>query len=248
MKARTNWLIAEERNTFYFHLSTIVRRSANRISCIKLENEEWIYDVDQTKHYFREGFLKLYTTESLFSPKDMSLEMACCKLLAHEAVELACIPTNAEILVALKSMKPYKAPGPDGLHAGFYQRHGNCVGDSVKEEVRNIFLSCEMPTFLNQTLIALIPKQKGPETISHFRPISLCNTVYKLVTKILVQRLRPHVPNLISPCQTAFVAGRRGSDNVIIAQEIIYSLNKRKGKEGFMVVKIDLEKAYDRLE
>ena len=192
--------------------------------------------------------MKLYTTESLFSPRDMSLEMACCKLSAHEAVELACIPSNVEILVALKSMKPYKAPGPDGLHAGFFQRHWNCVGDSVKEEVRNIFLSCEMPAFLNQILIALFSKQKGPETISHFRPISLCNTVYKLVTKILVQRLCPHMPNLISPCQTAFVAGRHGSDNVIIAQEIIYSLNKHKGKEGFMVVKIDLEKAYDRLE
>ena len=62
------------------------------------------------------------------------------------------------------------------------------------------------------------------------------------------KNLGPHMPNLISPCQTAFMADRRGSDNVIIAQEIIYSLNKRKRKEGFMVVKIDLEKAYDRLE
>ena len=56
MKARTNWLITGERNTSYFHLSTIVRRSANRISCVKLENEKWIYDVDQTKHYFQEVF------------------------------------------------------------------------------------------------------------------------------------------------------------------------------------------------
>ena len=174
--------------------------------------------------------------------------MTCCRLSEHEAVELASIPSNAEIYEALKSLKLYKAPGPDGLHAGFFQRHWNYVGDSVKDEVRNIFLSCENPAFLNQTLIALIPKQKGPETINHFRPISLCNTIYKLVTKILVQRLRPYMPNLISPCQTALVVGRRGSDNVIIAQEIIYSLNKRKGKEGFMVIKIDLEKAYDRLE
>ena len=217
MKARTNWLIIGERNTSYFHLSTIIHRSANRISYVKLENEEWIYDLKQKKQYFREGFLKLYTMESLLSTRDMTLEMACCRLSAHEAVELASIPSNAEIHVALKSMKPYKALGPDGLHAGFFQRHWNCVGDSVKDEVRNIFLSCEMPTFLNQTLIALIPKQKGLETISHFRPISLCNTVYKLVTKILVQRHRPHMPNLISPCQTAFVADRRGSDNVIIA-------------------------------
>ena len=98
MKARTNWLIAGERNTSYFHLSTIVRRSANKISCVKLENEEWIYDLDQTKHYFREGFLKLYTTESLLSTRDMTLEMACCRLLAHKAVGLASIPPNAKSL------------------------------------------------------------------------------------------------------------------------------------------------------
>ena len=143
-----------------------------------MENKEWIYDLEQTKQHFLEGFLQLYTTECLFSTRDMTLEMDCCRLSEHEAVELANIPSNAEIYEALKSMKPYKAPGPNGLHAGFFQRHWNCVGESVKDEVRNIFLSCEMPTFLNQTLIALILKQKGLETISHFRPISLCNIVY----------------------------------------------------------------------
>ena len=123
MKVRTNWLIAGERNTSYFHLSTIVRRSANIISCIKLENEDWIFDLEQIKQYFREGFLKLYTTECLSSTRDMTLEMTCCRLSEHEVVELASIPSNAEIYEALKSMKPYKAPGPDGLHAGFFQRH-----------------------------------------------------------------------------------------------------------------------------
>ena len=70
--------------------------------------------------------------------------------------------------------------------------------------------------------------------------------MYKIVTKILVQRLRPLLPSLISPMQAAFLAGRRSTDNVIIAQELIYSLKKRKGSDGYMVVKIDLEKAYDR--
>ena len=61
-------------------------------------------------------------------------------------------------------------------------------------------------------------------------------------------RIRPLLPSLISPMQTSFIQGRRGTDNVIIAQELIYSLRKRKGRTGYMVVKIDLEKAYDRLE
>jgi hypothetical protein len=101
---------------------------------------------------------------------------------------------------------------------------------------------------LNQTLITLIPKQKDPETFNHYRPISLCNTVYKIVSKILVLKIKPFLPALVSPLQTAFVAGRRGLDNVVIAQELIYTLGRKKRNEGFMVIKIDLEKTYDRHE
>ena len=105
-----------------------------------------------------------------------------------------------------------------------------------------------MPSHLNETLITLIPKHLGADYLATFRPISLCNTVYKVVTKIIVKRLRPFLPKLISPLQTAFVPGRMGLDNMIIAQEIIHTMTLKKGKTGFMAIKIDLEIAYDRLE
>ena len=112
------------------------------------------------------------------------------------------------------------------------------VGDSVRKEVKNIFSCQQVPDYLNQTLIALIPKLSGPKLVSHYRPISLCNIVYKTVTKIFVQRLKPLLPSLISPMQSTFLAGRRGMDNVIISQELIYSLKKRKGNDGYMVLKL----------
>lgn len=105
-----------------------------------------------------------------------------------------------------------------------------------------------MPPNLNQTLIALILKIKGPETIGNYRPISLCNFVYKVITKIIVTRIRPLLEKLVSPFQSAFVPGRKGLDNAIIAQEIIHSISRKRGNAGYMVIKIDLEKAYDRLE
>ena len=101
---------------------------------------------------------------------------------------------------------------------------------------------------LNQTRIVLIPKIQGPETLGSYRPISLCNTTYKIVTKIIVARLRPFLGNLISPLQSAFVPGRKGVDNAIIVQELVHTISKKKGKVGFMAIKIDLEKAYDKLE
>ena len=91
---------------------------------------------------------------------------------------MSLLPSDAEILFALNSMKDFKAPGPDGLHAGFFQRFWLVVGASVKLEVKKIFQTKKVPPWLNRTLIALIPKKLGPETISHFRPISLCNTLY----------------------------------------------------------------------
>ena len=105
-----------------------------------------------------------------------------------------------------------------------------------------------MPEYLNRTLIVLVPKCQNPETINNYRPISLCNTIYKVVTKIIVARIRPLLSNLISPVQAAFVLGRRGVDNTIIVQELIHTMGKTKGKRGYMALKIDLEKAYDKLE
>ena len=84
--------------------------------------------------------------------------------------------------------------------------------------------------------------------MGNYKPISLCNIVYKIVTKVIVARLRPYLDKLISPLQAAFVPGRKGIDNAIIAQEVIHSINKKKGKVGYMALKIDLEKVYDKLE
>ena len=118
----------------------------------------------------------------------------------------------------------------------------------MSEEVKKVFVSRKVPDFLNRTLIALIPKIQGSETLDNYRPINLCNTMYKVVTKIIVARLRPYLDKIISPMQTAFVPGRKGVDNVFIAQEIIHSLGKKKGRTGYMALKIDLEKTYDKLE
>ncbi|KAL5831019.1 hypothetical protein ACOSQ4_016373 [Xanthoceras sorbifolium] len=101
---------------------------------------------------------------------------------------------------------------------------------------------------MNQTLITLIPKIESPMEMSHLRPISLCNTMYKVVSKIIVQRLRGLLPKLISPNQVAFVPGRQIQDNIIVAQEVLHKCRIAKGKKGFIAWKIDLMKAYDKLQ
>ena len=94
----------------------------------------------------------------------------------------------------------------------------------------------------------LIPKIAHLELITQFHPISLCNTLYKLVSHIIVQRLKPYMAEVINPCQARFVPGRRTSDNIIIVQEVIRTLISRQGQTGYVALKLDLEKAYDQLE
>lgn len=153
-----------------------------------------------------------------------------------------------EIQSALWSLKPYKAPGPDGLLVGFFQRFWHTVGNLIKEEVKLIFSSSEMLAYLNKSLITFIPKCSNPETLGSYHPIRLCNSIYKVVTKIIVTRLRPLLIDLVSPLQTTFVLSRKGVDNTIIALELVHSMSWKKGRGGVMAIKIDLEKAYDRME
>lgn len=103
------------------------------------------------------------------------------------------------------------------LPHGPSQRFWLVVGKSVIDEVKRIFVERIVPSYLNKTYIALIPKIQGLETLGNYRPISLCNTVYKIVTKIIVARLRPYLDKLVSQVQATFVPGRKGLDNAIIA-------------------------------
>ena len=110
------------------------------------------------------------------------------------------------------------------MYTGFYQRNWHIVKNSVVKLVAEVFESGSMPHHLNKTLITLIPKCPRADCLNLFRPISLCNTIYKLVTKVLVNRIRPMLDKLVSPLQTAFVPGRKGMDNMIIVQELIHTM------------------------
>lgn len=106
-----------------------------------------------------------------------------------------------------------------------------------------------MPEGVNETSIVLIPKVHQPETLKDFRPISLCNVIYKVVSKCLVNRLRPLLQNIISPSQSAFIPGRLITDNALIAFECLHAINSNDdGRSEFCVYKLDLAKAYDRVD
>ena len=183
--------------------------------------------------FVRSSFLKLFTTEFSSSPIAATHNASTCPQLSNDESYLINLPvTDEEIKHAVWSLKAFKSLGPDGLHAGFYQRFWLVVGRLVAEEIKNIFRDRKIPLTPNQTHIALIPKIKGLESIRSFRPISLCNMVYKVIAKIIVVRIRPLLDKLVSPFQSVFVPRRKGVDNTIVAQEIIHTISRKKAKSG----------------
>jgi hypothetical protein len=106
-----------------------------------------------------------------------------------------------------------------------------------------------MPPGVNDTAIVLIPKKDEPELLKDFRPISLCNVIYKVVSKCLVNRLRPILHELIGPMQSDFVPGRLIRDNTLIAFECLHAMkNGNRECKEFGALKLDLTKAYDRVQ
>ena len=157
--------------------------------------------------------------------------------------------TAEEVQVALFQMGPTKAPGPDGMNALFYQKYWHIVGDSVVLAVLDFLNNGNMLPDINHTNIVLIPKVQNPESMSEFRPISLCNVIYKIISKVLANRLKQVLPQIISSTQSAFVPRRLIIDNVLMAYETLHTLHARKkGKKGYMALKLDISKAYDQVE
>jgi hypothetical protein len=114
--------------------------------------------------------------------------------------------TAAEIKVALDSIGDLKAPGPDGLPAIFSKKYWSLIGEQVTKEVLNFLNGDILPGSWNETCVTLIPKVKNPEKMKDLRPISLCNVVYKLISKVLANRLKLILQDIIAPNQSAFVS------------------------------------------
>ena len=131
----------------------------------------------------------------------------------------------------------------------FFQKYWDVMGPQVTQSVIQILRTGIMPIRLNDTYICLIPKVNSPQKITEYRLISLCNVIYKIVAKVLANRLKGVLPKVINDAQSAFVPGRQITDNVIATFEVMHCINqRRKGKEGLMAIKLDMSKAYDRVE
>ena len=150
---------------------------------------------------------------------------------------------------ALEQMHHLTAPGPDGMPPLFYHHFWPTVKFIVIHTVLNFLNHGSAPPKFHDTHIVLIPKIKNPEKVTDYRPISLCNVAYKIASKVVANRMKWVLQEIISENQSAFVAERLIIDNVLVAHELMNHISKKKkGKCGEMAIKLDMSKAYDRVE
>ena len=154
--------------------------------------------------------------------------------------------TEEEVKCAMFSMKAYKALGLDGFPSVFFQYFWEVVKSELVWATRDFFRTGKMLKRINKTFIALVPKIPTPLSLLDFRPISLCNTVYKIFVKVLVNKIKHFLEKIISSPQKGFVPRRQILDAAITTHEVIHSMEKNK-RLG-MAFKLDISKAYDKVK
>jgi len=232
-----------DRNTKFFHLKAKMRQQRNRIDRIWAQGEE-ITEISRVKEVIISYFKELYRRQECTRFDIASLEMN--QLTQDQKEELEKPVTRQEINTALASCDPSKAPGYDGYNLKCIKKMWPIIGEDFFEYIQNFFEKGTLHKSFNTTWVTLIPKKKGKVEVSDFRSISLVGSLYKIIAKILSNRLKAVMPSLIGEAQTAFVAGRQILDGALIANEVVHWLKKRK-KQG-VLLKLDFQKAYDTID
>lgn len=247
-RAKVFWLTDGDLNTKIFHQSACNRRKRNLIVGLHNADGDWCTSDEDLEMTVIEYFENLFT-----SSQPLNITETVCLLPRIITDDINFILTKKvtkdEIHFALKQMHPSKSPGPDGFSPGFYQQFWPLVGNDVGEAIQCFLDSDSKLQQVNHTHVALIPKVKTPQHMTQLRPISLCNVLYKIGSKAMANRLKPLLHHFISPSQSAFISGRHISDNSLVAFEIAHFLKrKREGNTGYGTLKLDMSKAYDRVE
>ncbi|PKU64553.1 Putative ribonuclease H protein [Dendrobium catenatum] len=161
-----------------------------------------------------------------------------------DALCLTTMVLDDEVKYAVFSGKSNSAPGPDGYNFHFYKSAWQVIALVVIRAVKSFFQKCYMPNGVKATALAIVPKHKYASNISEYRPIALCNVFYKIIAKVLAERMKPVMNAIVKDNQAGFVKSRVSTDNILLANDILFYAGKKRGGKYFCA-KLDIKKAFD---
>uniref|UniRef100_A0A803P5W9 Reverse transcriptase domain-containing protein n=1 Tax=Cannabis sativa TaxID=3483 RepID=A0A803P5W9_CANSA len=246
-KSREYWLKLGDRSTKFFYASAAIRRRRNKVWCSQDKEGRLRENPKEISGIINGYFTDLCTSFNPEIPNDLE-KMYDNKIDEEVNRNLTSISLFEEIKEVVFNIHPLKSPGPDGLPGCFFRKYWDSVGRKVCLAIQEAFRIGEIHPRLNYTFICLILKVENSRRMDEFCPISLCNFPYKVITKILSNRLRPYMERLISPFQSAFIPGRWITESSILTQELVHKIRKKSGMGGLIAIKLDMLKASDIME
>jgi hypothetical protein len=246
-KSRVQWLKEGERNTKFFHRAMVHHRYINQITQLEDAQGNPIREHTQIAEELNTYYKELLTeTNEDRKEAIQRITRHIPSLVTPEKNEALMRPiTQEEVDQAVKGMPSGKAPGPDGFTTDFFHHCWELIREEVWQVIEESRTSGQVLSSLNATFLTLILKEERVTHPKQYRPISLCNVIYKIITKVIATCLKPILPFVISKEQAGYVEGRQIMDNVILAHEVIHSL--KMTKIPGMLIKLDLSKYFDRV-
>ncbi|CAJ2645220.1 unnamed protein product [Trifolium pratense] len=245
-KARVKWHNEGDRNTAFFHRTCKIKQAYKRISAIRID-DVITTEPDLITSHVVNHFQNLFTCDNAILDNGLIEEVIPELVTIDINSMLTLLPSLSEIHNAVFSLNKDGAPGPDGFGAFFFQTYWNIVKDDVSNAVLEFFSTNWLMPNYNSNTVVLIPKVQNADSIGQYRPIAIANFKFKIISKILADRLALILPNIISKEQRGFIKGRQIKDCVCLTSEAINMLHN-KAYGGNLAIKIDIAKAFDTLD
>ena len=242
-KSKLNWLSLGDENTGFFHRFLNAKKRRNLITELKDDDGVVSTSFRDIERLVLEFFESLYTRipGDRFIP--INSNWSCVSSIQNEA--LVTQFSVEEIFKALKALGNNKAPSPDGFTVKFLITQWSIFKDIFKSLMSDFHRNGRLDACIQENFICLVQKKENVTLVKDFRPISLTTLAYKVVAKVLSERLKQVMDAIISPTQSAFIEGRQILDPILIANEAVEDY-RAKRKKGW-ILKLDLEKAFDRV-
>nr|XP_027103123.1 uncharacterized protein LOC113724413 [Coffea arabica] len=245
-KAGIKWLQVGDANSAFFHSHCRQRRNFNFVARIRDGSGTWLENTQAIQQLAVEFFSALFASDHQRGHSPV-MPFSIPQVSPADNDMLSALPDMAELKGVVFALDIDSAPGPDGFGAGFYQACWDIIQCDLLEAVQAFFQGMRLPRSFTSTSIILLPKIAGAMQWKDFCPISLCNVCSKIISKLVSDWLGRVLPALVSPWQTGFVPGRGITDNILLTQELVADLDRRLRHPNLML-KLDIEKAYDRVE